>query len=161
MLAANLSSGRRLVIVPKKDLRDKPTRSGQPKDLKSASLCQRVRLWAKVLPKPKPGSMSSCSFAMPAATEAAIRSVRKSAATSRHMPLFAHLASLTNNIPYLMPVPMMNVINGGEHADNNLNIQEFMIMPCNAPSFSGGLRWGVEIFHTLKKVLTNEGSILR
>jgi len=78
----------------------------------------------------------------------------RAAATSQQVPLFAHLASLTNNSPYLMPVPMMNVINGGEHADNNLNIQEFMIMPCNAPSFSDGLRWGVEIFHTLKKVLT-------
>ena len=81
----------------------------------------------------------------------------RAAAISRDMPLFAYLASLTNNIPYLMPVPMMNVINGGEHADNNLNIQEFMIMPCNAPSFSDGLRWGVEIFHTLKKVLTQRG----
>ncbi len=81
----------------------------------------------------------------------------RAAAISHDMPLFAYLASLTNNIPYLMPVPMMNVINGGEHADNNLNIQEFMIMPCNAPSFSDGLRWGVEIFHTLKKVLTQRG----
>jgi len=81
----------------------------------------------------------------------------RAAATSQQVPLFAHLASLTNNSPYLMPVPMMNVINGGEHADNNLNIQEFMIMPCNAPSFSDGLRWGVEIFHTLKKVLTQRG----
>ena len=81
----------------------------------------------------------------------------RAAAISRDMPLFAYLASLTNNIPYLMPVPMMNVINGGEHADNNLNIQEFMIMPCNAPSFSDGLRWGVEIFHTLKNVLTQRG----
>lgn len=84
--------------------------------------------------------------------------VARAAACCRQIPLFVHLASLANNQnPHLMPVPMMNVINGGEHADNNLNIQEFMIMPCSAPSFSDGLRWGVEIFHTLKTVLTQRG----
>lgn len=56
-----------------------------------------------------------------------------------------------------LPVPMMNILNGGEHADNNVDIQEFMIMPVGAPSFKEGLRWGAEIFHSLKKVLKDKG----
>lgn len=59
--------------------------------------------------------------------------------------------------PFSMPVPMMNIINGGAHADNNLDIQEFMILPVGAPSFSEALRYGVEIFHTLKKILKERG----
>ena len=57
----------------------------------------------------------------------------------------------------VLPVPMMNILNGGKHADNNINIQEFMIMPVGAKSFSEGLRWSVEVFHTLKKVLKKGG----
>ncbi|MFX7052735.1 phosphopyruvate hydratase, partial [Acinetobacter baumannii] len=56
-----------------------------------------------------------------------------------------------------MPVPMMNVINGGAPADNNLDIQEFMIIPVGAPSFREALRYGAEVFHTLKKILHDRG----
>ncbi|MDF2691181.1 MAG: enolase, partial [Gammaproteobacteria bacterium] len=58
---------------------------------------------------------------------------------------------------YSMPVPMMNIINGGEHADNNVDMQEFMIVPVGAPSFSEALRYGAEVFHTLKKILQQKG----
>jgi enolase len=74
----------------------------------------------------------------------------KAAAVERDVPLFAYLAERPS---YVMPVPMMNIINGGAHADNNVDIQEFMILPVGAPSFSEGLRYGVEVFHALKKVL--------
>jgi enolase len=61
------------------------------------------------------------------------------------------------NGEFLLPVPMMNIVNGGEHADNNVDIQEFMIQPTGAPSFSEGLRYGTEIFHALKSVLKRHG----
>lgn len=70
-------------------------------------------------------------------------------AEERGLPLFRTLGSG----PWLMPVPMMNIINGGAHADNNVDIQEFMILPVGAPSFGEALRYGVEIFHALKSVL--------
>ena len=76
------------------------------------------------------------------------------AATENGLPLFRHLGGLSN---ITLPVPMMNVINGGAHADNNIDIQEFMILPVGAPSFSEALRYGAEIFHTLKKVLKDRG----
>jgi len=80
--------------------------------------------------------------------------VAKAAAASKRMPLYAHIAEL-NGTPgqFSMPLPMMNILNGGEHADNNVDIQEFMIQPVGAKSFSEGLRMGAEIFHALKKVL--------
>jgi enolase len=65
-------------------------------------------------------------------------------------PLFQ---TISNNTTYSLPVPMMNIINGGAHADNNVDIQEFMIMPVGAPSFSEALRYGVEVFHALKSLL--------
>jgi enolase 1/2/3 len=70
-------------------------------------------------------------------------------ASERHMPLFRTLG----DGPYTMPVPMMNIINGGAHADNNVDIQEFMILPVGAPSFREALRYGAEVFHSLKSVL--------
>lgn len=78
----------------------------------------------------------------------------KAAAQDQDLPLYAHIANL-NGTPgvYSMPVPMMNIINGGEHADNNVDIQEFMVQPVGAKSFSEGLRMGTEIFHHLKAVL--------
>jgi enolase len=76
------------------------------------------------------------------------------AANDRKLPLFRHLAG--DREPEL-PVPMMNIINGGAHADNNVDIQEFMILPVGAPSFSEAVRYGAEIFHTLKKVLHKQG----
>ena len=82
----------------------------------------------------------------------------KAAALENGIALFEHIANLNGTKgEYSMPVPMMNIINGGEHADNNVDIQEFMIQPVSAPSFKEGLRMGAEIFHSLKKVLTAKG----
>ncbi|HSC67214.1 MAG TPA: phosphopyruvate hydratase [Cellvibrio sp.] len=82
----------------------------------------------------------------------------KAAAISKKVPLYAHIADL-NGTPgkYSMPVPMMNIINGGEHADNNVDIQEFMVQPVGAKSFAEALRVGAEIFHSLKKILHDKG----
>ncbi|HET8711562.1 MAG TPA: phosphopyruvate hydratase [Spongiibacteraceae bacterium] len=82
----------------------------------------------------------------------------KAAAISKKIPLYQHIAEI-NGTPgqYSMPVPMMNIINGGEHADNNVDIQEFMIQPVSAPTFAEALRAGAEIFHSLKKVLHAQG----
>ena len=70
------------------------------------------------------------------------------------LPLYAYLGGPNAKI---MPVPMMNVLNGGKHADNNVDVQEFMIVPAGAPTFSEGLRMAAEVFHTLKKVLSGKG----
>jgi enolase len=78
--------------------------------------------------------------------------VARAEATSRGVSLYRHLGSSTT-----MPVPMMNIINGGAHADNSVDIQEFMILPVGAPSFSEALRYGAEIFHALKSVLRKQG----
>jgi enolase len=82
----------------------------------------------------------------------------KAAALDKKIPLYQHISEL-NGTPgqYLMPVPMMNIINGGEHADNNVDIQEFMIQPVGAKNFREALRMGAEIFHNLKKVLSAKG----
>ncbi|MBL4833213.1 MAG: phosphopyruvate hydratase [Pseudomonas sp.] len=82
----------------------------------------------------------------------------KAAAQAKGVPLYAHIADL-NGTPgeYSMPVPMMNIINGGEHADNNVDIQEFMVQPVGAKSFADALRMGAEIFHHLKAVLKARG----
>lgn len=82
----------------------------------------------------------------------------KAAAQDQDLPLYAHIANL-NGTPgvYSMPVPMMNIINGGEHADNNVDIQEFMVQPVGAKTFSDALRMGTEIFHHLKAVLKARG----
>ena len=76
----------------------------------------------------------------------------KAEAASLGVPLYAHIGEGTT-----MPVPMMNIINGGAHADNSVDIQEFMILPVSAPTFGEGLRWGTEIFHALKAVLKAGG----
>ncbi|PXX91506.1 phosphopyruvate hydratase [Marinobacter vulgaris] len=82
----------------------------------------------------------------------------KAAAASLGKPLYAHIADLNGTSgKYSMPVPMMNILNGGEHADNNVDIQEFMIQPVAATSFSEALRIGAEIFHALKTVLNSKG----
>jgi enolase len=82
----------------------------------------------------------------------------KAAAQAKGVPLYAHIADL-NGTPgeYSMPVPMMNIINGGEHADNNVDIQEFMVQPVGAKTFADALRMGAEIFHHLKAVLKARG----
>jgi len=82
----------------------------------------------------------------------------KAAAISLGKPLYAHIADINRTSgKYSMPVPMMNILNGGEHADNNVDIQEFMIQPVAAKTFAEGLRIGAEIFHALKKVLNSKG----
>lgn len=80
--------------------------------------------------------------------------VARAAALSQDMPLFMYLSEGKGKT---LPVPMMNVLNGGEHADNNLDFQEFMIVPVGAPTFSEALRWGTEIYHKLKAVLNSKG----
>jgi enolase len=84
--------------------------------------------------------------------------VAKAAAMDKGVQLFEHIADLngTSGV-YSLPVPMMNIINGGEHADNNVDIQEFMVQPVGAKNFTEALRMGAEIFHALKKVLSNKG----
>ncbi|HEY5643523.1 MAG TPA: phosphopyruvate hydratase [Woeseiaceae bacterium] len=78
--------------------------------------------------------------------------VAKAEAAAKGLSLFRHLGSST-----IMPVPMMNIINGGAHADNSVDIQEFMILPVGAPNFTEALRYGAEIFHSLKSVLRKQG----
>ena len=82
----------------------------------------------------------------------------KAVAIEKGIPLYQHIADV-NGTPgqYSMPVPMMNIINGGEHADNNVDIQEFMVQPVGASTFTEALRMGAEIFHALKKVLQGKG----
>ncbi len=82
----------------------------------------------------------------------------KAAAIAKNVPLYQHIAEINGTAgKYSMPVPMMNILNGGEHADNNVDIQEFMIQPVGAKNFSEALRTGAEIFHALKKVLSEKG----
>ncbi|MAR91103.1 MAG: phosphopyruvate hydratase [Pseudomonadales bacterium] len=85
--------------------------------------------------------------------------VAKAAAVHKQVPLFQHISEIMDGKagPYSMPVPMMNILNGGAHADNNVDIQEFMIQPVSAPSFAEALRCGAEIFHALKSVLSAKG----
>ncbi len=78
----------------------------------------------------------------------------RAAASSQGAPLYRYLGGVGANT---LPVPMMNIINGGAHADNSVDVQEFMIAPFGAPKFSEALRMGVEVFHTLKKVLSKKG----
>ena len=80
--------------------------------------------------------------------------VAKAAALEANLPLYRYIGGTNARV---MPVPMMNILNGGAHADNKIDFQEFMVMPIGASSFSEGLRWGVEIFHALKTVLKKKG----
>src|SRR4029077_19465217 len=77
----------------------------------------------------------------------------RASAVAYDLPLYRYLGGVNARVP---PVPLMNVINGGAHADNGLDIQEFMIVPRGAPTFREGLRMGVEVFHTLKKILAKK-----
>lgn len=82
----------------------------------------------------------------------------KAAATEKGIPLYAHIAEINGTAgQFSLPLPMMNILNGGEHADNNVDIQEFMVQPVNFDKFSEGLRCGAEIFHALKSVLKAKG----
>ncbi|MDL2352908.1 MAG: phosphopyruvate hydratase [Pseudomonadota bacterium] len=80
--------------------------------------------------------------------------VAKAAADARGLPLYSYIGGVS---AHLLPVPMMNIINGGEHADNPIDFQEFMIVPVGAPSLAEAVRWGSEVFHTLKKGLHDKG----
>jgi len=80
--------------------------------------------------------------------------VAKAAANARGLPLYSYVGGVSAHV---LPVPMMNIINGGEHADNPIDFQEFMIMPIGAPTLAEAVRWGAEIFHTLKKGLHEKG----
>ncbi len=78
----------------------------------------------------------------------------KAAAESTELTLYSYVGGANAHV---LPVPMMNILNGGAHADNNVDLQEFMVMPIGAPTFAEGLRWCAEIYHTLKKVLHDRG----
>jgi enolase len=78
----------------------------------------------------------------------------KAAANARGLPLYSYIGGVSAHV---LPVPMMNIINGGEHADNPIDFQEFMVMPVGADSLAEAVRWGAEIFHTLKKGLSEKG----
>ncbi|MGN6500728.1 MAG: phosphopyruvate hydratase [Tsuneonella sp.] len=80
--------------------------------------------------------------------------VAKAAADARGLPLYSYVGGVSAHV---LPVPMMNIVNGGEHADNPIDVQEFMIMPVGAPSLAEAVRWGAEVFHTLKKALHDKG----
>jgi enolase len=80
--------------------------------------------------------------------------VAKAAADARGLPLYSYVGGVSAHV---LPVPMMNIINGGEHADNPIDFQEFMIMPVGAPTLAEAVRWGSEVFHTLKKGLHDKG----
>ncbi|MDR1012476.1 MAG: phosphopyruvate hydratase [Coxiellaceae bacterium] len=80
--------------------------------------------------------------------------IARSAANNANLPLYRYLGG---NTPFYMPIPMMNVINGGAHADNNVDIQEFMILPIGAPTMSEAVRYGAEVFHNLKSILKSKG----
>jgi enolase len=80
--------------------------------------------------------------------------IAKAAADARGLPLYSYVGGVSAHV---LPVPMMNIINGGEHADNPIDFQEFMIMPVGAPSLAEAVRWGAEVFHTLKKGLHEKG----
>jgi enolase len=91
------------------------------------------------------------------ATLAVSLAAAKAAAASAQQPLYRHINALAGAPPMCMPVPMMNILNGGEHADNNVDIQEFMVQPVSMPNFREALRAGAEIFHHLKSVLSGRG----
>ena len=80
--------------------------------------------------------------------------IAKAAANARGLPLYSYIGGVSAHV---LPVPMMNIINGGEHADNPIDFQEFMVMPVGAPTLAEAVRWGAEIFHTLKKGLHEKG----
>jgi len=82
--------------------------------------------------------------------------VARAASIESDTPLYEYIGGVNAKT---LPVPMMNILNGGEHADNNVDIQEFMIIPTGAPDFREGLRWGAEIFHNLKSILKAKGLV--
>jgi len=103
------------------------------------------------------GSPNKSNFGANAILAVSMAAARAAAAASRQ-PLYKYLAKYSGDTSAnTLPVPMMNILNGGAHADNSVDVQEFMIMPLGAPSFHEALRWGVEVFHNLKAVLKKHG----
>jgi enolase len=103
------------------------------------------------------GSANKSNFGANAILAVSMAAARAAAAASRQ-PLYKYLAKYSGDASAnTLPVPMMNILNGGAHADNSVDVQEFMIMPLGAPSFHEALRWGVEVFHNLKAVLKKHG----
>ena len=78
-------------------------------------------------------------------------------AALQKIPLYRHIGNLYGNNLFTLPVPMMNILNGGAHADSSVDFQEFMVMPLSAPSFAEALRWGAEVFHALRGILKGRG----
>jgi enolase len=102
------------------------------------------------------GTENKARFGANAILAVSLASAR-AAALVTDVPLYSYIAGLNGTTAFSMPVPMMNIINGGEHADNNVDIQEFMIQPVGAPNFRESIRYGAEIFHALKSVLRKKG----
>lgn len=82
--------------------------------------------------------------------------VAKAAAEEAGLPLYRYIGGTNAKT---LPIPMMNILNGGAHADNKIDFQEFMVMPVGAETFSEGLRWGIEVFHALKSVLKKKATV--
>ena len=81
----------------------------------------------------------------------------RAAASDKRIPLYQHISEMNGTAgQYSMPLPMMNIINGGEHADNNVDIQEFMVQPVGAKTFTEGLRMGAEVFHSIKESIKQQ-----
>jgi enolase 1/2/3 len=103
------------------------------------------------------GTPNKSKFGANAILAVSMAAARASAATLG-LPLYKYLARYSSDASAnLLPVPMMNILNGGAHADNSVDVQEFMVMPLGAPNFHEALRWGVEVFHNLKAVLKKNG----
>jgi enolase 1/2/3 len=103
------------------------------------------------------GTANKSKFGANAILAVSMAAARAAAAASGQ-PLYKYLARHSaGSPPGVLPVPMMNILNGGAHADNSVDVQEFMVMPVGAPSFHEALRWGVEVFHNLKSVLKKNG----
>ncbi|MGI9145411.1 MAG: phosphopyruvate hydratase, partial [Chloroflexota bacterium] len=83
--------------------------------------------------------------------------VARAAAQSRRVPLYRYLAGMTGREPGPLPLPQLNILNGGKHAENSTDVQEFMVLPVGAPTFSEGLRWAAEIYHRLGRLLHERG----
>jgi enolase len=81
----------------------------------------------------------------------------RAGAASQEVPLYRHIGNLYGSNAFTLPVPMMNILNGGAHADSSVDFQEFMVMPLSAPSFAEALRWGAEVFHALRGILKGRG----
>ena len=123
--------------------------------LKGAELDQRAIDKALIALDGTPTKSRLGANALLAVSMAAARA----AAAALKVPLYAHLATLAGRgtSEYTLPVPMMNILNGGAHADSSVDFQEFMVMPLGAPTFAEGLRWGAEIFHGLRGILKKAG----